>query len=99
MTKNKKKLHLNIKGNLKDFFYKPLAKLHARRLGLKTHKVERNGSGQMELVFEGERATLWKMVHWSKSGPFFSRVEEVVVQFRDPESIEIEAIERVNAVV
>lgn len=99
MVNNTKKLHLNIKGNLQDFFYKPLAKLQAKRLGLHTHKVERNGNGHMELVFEGERAVLWKMVNWSKSGPFFSRVEEVVVQFKDPEIIDIESVETVVAPV
>ena len=86
MTQEKKavknqKVNVRVKGNLRHLSYKLHALIKATRLGLKTHKLINHKPGHIEMEFEGERTQLWKIVRWSKSGSFFSVVDEVMFSF------------------
>lgn len=77
----KNKLHLNVKGNLRDTFYKWYAQNKAKKLGLRTHELNHHNSGNIEIVVVGKRTELENLVHWAKRGPFFSQIEEVRFKF------------------
>ena len=76
----KKQLHLKVKRRAKNPFYPLFARLSAKRLGLKTHHISHN-NGNLEMVFEGNNAELWKMIEKCKKGVVFSYVEEVHFEF------------------
>lgn len=80
MTRNQK-VNLRVKGNLRHLTYKLHALIKAKLLGLKTNKLIKHNHGHLELEFEGDRATLWKIVRWSKGNKLFSEVDEVMFTF------------------
>jgi len=77
------RLHLKVKGNLQDPFYKWYTKGKVKKLGLKTHALNHYEAGHIEFIVEGGRTELESLIHWAKSGPVFSRVEEVRFKFKD----------------
>jgi len=83
MTNKQKKVHINIKGKLKNHLYKVFAFAKAKSLGLKTHGFNQKADGTVELVVQGYVDKLWGMINWSKKGYVFFFVEEVVFKFAD----------------
>ena len=81
MTHKNQKLHLHIKGKLKNHLYPLFTTLQTYLLGLKTHKLEDRADGGLEMVVEGETHNLWKLVNWSKKGYFFLMVDEIIFRF------------------
>lgn len=79
--KLKHKVNMLVKGNLRHLTYKLHALIEATRLGLKTSKLIKHQTGNLELEFEGEKAQLWKIVKWAKSPKHLSKVEEVMFSF------------------
>jgi len=79
-VKQKHKVNMLVKGNLHHLTYKLHALIHATILGLKTNKLIKHPQGQLELEFEGDKSTLWKMVKWSKNRRL-SSVKEVMFSF------------------
>ena len=75
------RVNLKVNGNLKHLTYKLHALIKATLLGLKTHKIIGHKAGLIEMEFEGEKTSLWKIVKWAKNGTVFSTVEEVVFSF------------------
>lgn len=78
---NKDKVNLRIKGDLRHLSYKLHALIKASRLGLKTNKLIKTQSGNLEFEFEGEKAQLWEIVRWTKGRKFLSNVSEVMFTF------------------
>ncbi len=83
MTTKQKKVHINVKGKVKNHLYKVFALVKAKSLGLKTHSFSQNPDGTVELVVQGYVDKLWNMISWSKKGYVFFMVEEVVFKFAD----------------
>ncbi len=79
-VKQKHKVNMLVKGNLRHLTYKLHALIHATLLGLKTNKLIKHPQGQLELEFEGDKTNLWKMIKWSKSRRL-SSVKEVMFSF------------------
>lgn len=79
-VKQKHKVNMLVKGNLRHLTYKLHALIHATVLGLKTNKLIKHPQGQLELEFEGDKTNLWKMVKWSKNHRL-SSVKEVMFSF------------------
>ena len=80
-TKNKHKVNMRVKGNLRHLTYKLHALIEATRLGLKTNKLIKHQPGYLELEFEGEKTQLWKIVGWARGYRFLSAVDEVTFSF------------------
>lgn len=83
MTNKEKKVHINIRGNAKNLFYKAFAYIKAKSLGLKTHGFSQKEDGSIELVVQGYNDRLWEMISWSKKGYVFFMVKEVVFKFAE----------------
>lgn len=81
MTHKKQKLHLHIKGKLKNHLYPLFTAIQTYTLGLKTHKLEDKTEGELEMIVEGETHNLWKLVNWSKGIYFFLMVDEIIFRF------------------
>lgn len=79
-SKNKHKVNMIVKGNLRHLTYKLHALIQATILGLKTNKLIKHPKGELELEFEGDKQNLWKMVKWSKKRRL-SSVKEVIFSF------------------
>lgn len=79
-TKPKHRVNMLVKGDLRHLTYKLHALIQATLLGLKTNKLIKHPQGHLELEFEGDRASLWKMVKWSKNRRL-SVVKEVMFSF------------------
>lgn len=77
------KLHLNIKGNLRNSLYPILTRLKAKTLGLQTRSVKEVSNTHVHVIVEGESAKLWKMVDWSKKGYVFLLLQEIQFSFVD----------------
>ncbi len=83
--KSNQKLYIQIKGKVQNFLYPLMTYFKAATLGLKTHTLYTNQTGVVELVVEGDKAQLWKLVNWSKNGFIFLLVEEILFKFVEAE--------------
>lgn len=80
MTNFPKKLKLNIKGNINPSVFNLSHKVQTAKHGLKTHSLTHN-QGNVEMIIEGDKKALWRLVNYNKTGPLFCTVEELTVQF------------------
>lgn len=81
MNKKNKKLRIKIKGRFSDAVYGFFARMKARRHGVLTKSITYHANDTIEVVLEGERTDLWKVLNWNKRGPVFCAVEEVSFKF------------------
>jgi acylphosphatase len=58
----------------------------ATRLGVNGW-VRNVPNGCVEAVFEGTRNTVESMIHWCHSGPTAARVQDVAVEYEEPEGL------------
>jgi acylphosphatase len=64
----KVRAHVIISGRVQGVFFRSETKEKAKELGV-FGWVKNLAEGQVEAVFEGERARVEEMVKWAKSGP------------------------------
>ncbi|GAC1576159.1 MAG: acylphosphatase [Polyangiales bacterium] len=76
-----KQLHLSIRGRVQGVFFRASAQREAKRLGL-TGWVKNRGDGAVEILAEGEEATLRQLCAWAERGPSAARVDDVQVRWR-----------------
>lgn len=75
-----KKLKMHIRGNIWAFVYNFFAHREAKRHSVHTHSIKHE-NGTVEVLVEGPKDSLWKLLHWNKKGPVFCTVEEIRFQF------------------
>jgi acylphosphatase len=75
--------HLSIRGRVQGVNFRYFTHLQALSLGL-TGWVRNLWDGRVEVVFEGEEASVRKMVEWCQSGPPAARVDAVDVTWEPP---------------
>lgn len=75
----KTRVHLFISGMVQGVFFRDSAKQAAQSIGL-TGYVRNLRDGRVEVVAEGEKDSLDKMVQWCHKGPPAAIVESVDVQ-------------------
>lgn len=78
MTKSK--VHLRIEGRVQGVFFRASTMDKARELGL-TGWVRNNPDGSVEVVAEGLREDVEKLVAWSLKGPRHAVVNNVEVDW------------------
>lgn len=71
-------MHLYIEGRVQGVFYRASARDEARRLGL-SGWVKNLPDGRVELLAEGPRDKLERLLAWCRQGPPAARVDDVAV--------------------
>lgn len=71
-----KDAHVMIRGFVQGVGYRKFVRKHAEELGL-TGWVRNLPDGSVEALFQGNEATIEKMLEICRKGPFLSEVEDV----------------------
>lgn len=74
--------HITVQGRVQGVGFRYAAAAEARRLRL-AGWVRNTASGEVEVVFEGDAASVDAMLAWCKNGPPLARVQGVIVHARD----------------
>lgn len=75
------RVSLKIFGKVQGVFYRFTAKNEAEKLGL-FGWVSNNDDDSVELVAEGEKEKLEKLIDWCKKGSFLAKVEKVEIDWQ-----------------
>ena len=75
-----KQIHLFISGIVQGVFFRASAANAARRLGL-VGWARNLPNGSVELMAEGEKAKLEKMIEWARTGPPGARIDHVDINW------------------
>jgi acylphosphatase len=82
-----KRAKVIVQGSVQGVFFRAEARDRARSLGL-TGWVRNVPDGTVEAVFEGEEERVGSMVEWCRRGPAGARVDNVDVDWSEPEGEE-----------
>lgn len=72
-----------ISGEVQGVGYRRFVQRHALDLGLRGY-AENLTDGRVEVVAEGARSDLDRLLHWLRRGPPHARVQDVDVQWNEP---------------
>ncbi|MFC1549107.1 acylphosphatase [Candidatus Omnitrophota bacterium] len=75
--------HVIVSGMVQGVFFRADAREQARELSL-TGWVKNCWGGNLEVVLEGNKKDIEKMIDWLHTGPPSARVEEVKVEWEEP---------------
>ena len=76
----KARAHLLITGQVQGVYYRSYTMSEAEKLGL-TGWIKNNISGSVEVVTEGEREDIEKLIAWCYKGPPSAKVVKVEVEW------------------
>lgn len=79
-----KELHLKIFGEVQDVGFRYSTMQKAQELDL-TGWVRNTPEGSLEILAQGEKKALEKLIGWAKTGPRFAGVENVEVSWHKPQ--------------
>ena len=79
-----KRAKVIVRGSVQGVFFRAEARDRARSLGL-AGWVRNVPDGTVEAAFEGEDERVESMVEWCRRGPAGARVEQVDVDWSEPE--------------
>ena len=74
----KTQLHVLISGRVQGVWYRACTRQKAEELGL-TGWVKNTVDGNVEAIFEGDEATVHKMITWCRVGPPLAQVADVKI--------------------
>jgi acylphosphatase len=75
-----------VRGRVQGVFFRDGVQEQARALGV-AGWVRNRAAGTVEAVFEGPRAAVERMIDWCRTGPPRARVDDVEVQWEEPEGL------------
>ena len=75
------RVYLKIFGQVQGVYYRFTAKAEAEKLGL-FGWVSNNDDDSVEIVAEGEKENLEKLIDWCKQGSFLAKVEKVDIDWQ-----------------
>ncbi len=75
--------HIRVSGRVQGVFFRYTTKEVAERNGLAGY-VRNLADGRVEIVAEGEREQLEKLIAWSRRGPAGASVEGLEVKWETP---------------
>lgn len=78
----KERVHLIVSGFVQGVFFRSNTKEVAGKLGL-TGWVRNLEDGRVEILAEGEKDKLDKLIEWAKKGPELARVENVEIKWEE----------------
>lgn len=73
-----KVVKLKIYGRVQGVFFRQSATHHAKKLGL-SGWARNVGDGTVEILAQGEDASLQKFIQWCHRGPILAKVEKVEI--------------------
>ena len=76
--------HVFVSGRVQGVFFRRNTQETARDLGVDGW-VQNLDDGRVEAVFEGPESSIEEMIDWCHRGSPSARVEDVEVEYRDPE--------------
>ena len=76
--------HVFVSGTVQGVYYRANTRDRARNLGVDGW-VKNLPDGRVEAVFEGEEEAVASMIEWCHEGSPAARVEDVEVEYEDPE--------------
>ena len=76
--------HLIISGKVQEVFYRASCQEAAQGLAL-TGWVKNLPTGQVEVLAQGEKEKIEKLIMWCKNGPPGARVSDVKVEWKEQE--------------
>lgn len=79
--------HVYVSGRVQGVYYRATTRDTARERGVDGW-VRNLEDGRVEAVFEGPRAAIEAMVEWCHEGSPKARVEEVKVEYEQPEGLD-----------
>lgn len=74
--------HVIISGQVQGVFYRASTKDKAEELGL-TGWIRNKSDRTVEAIFEGEENKIKDMINWCHQGPSYSKVSNVIVEYKD----------------
>ena len=74
--------HLTISGRVQGVFYRASCQEVASRYGL-TGWVRNLSTGQVEILVQGEKDKIEKLINWCKKGPPGAKVNDVEIAWRE----------------
>lgn len=77
--------HLVVRGRVQGVFFRAEARDRAQSLDL-AGWVRNNPDGTVEAAFEGDRERVESMVTWCRKGPALADVEDVEVDWVEPQN-------------
>lgn len=75
--------HIQVKGRVQNVGFRAHIEYHAAQIGGITGWVRNVGHDTVEVVAEGERATVEKFIELIKQGPRASRVDDSKIEYED----------------
>jgi len=74
--------HLFISGRVQGVFFRRWSQINAEKF--KVNGFVRNLSDKrVEMVLEGEKERVEKMINWAKRGPIFAKVEKIDINWEE----------------
>jgi len=77
------RVHIYVSGRVQGVFYRSNTRKRALELGL-TGWVRNLPDGRVEIVAEGEREKLERLIEWCRRGPPLARVEDLEIRWEKP---------------
>lgn len=78
----KARAHLIVKGLVQGVFYRATTQETAQSIGI-TGWVRNLANGDVEVVAEGEKEQIEKLISWCRKGPPVARVSSVEVEWQE----------------
>ena len=75
-------VHLIISGHVQGVFYRAFCQEIAESLDLKGY-VQNLPTGEVEVLAQGEKEKIEKLINWCKKGPSDARVSDVKIEWED----------------
>lgn len=79
------RLNLIVKGNVQGVFFRENTKNMAKKLGLKGY-AKNLPDGTVEVIAEGNKKELDKLIEFCKIGPSSAKVEDIIISFEKPKN-------------
>jgi acylphosphatase len=79
----KKRAHVIVTGRVQGISFRYYTQRKASALGLCGY-VRNLPNGNVEIVAEGEEATIQKLIDWARTGPPSAEVTELTTRFSEP---------------
>ncbi len=77
------RIRIKVRGEVQGVLYRSGTAQVARKLGL-TGSVKNTPDGSVEIVAEGEKDSLEKLIEWCREGPSYAKVEDMEVSWEEP---------------
>jgi len=76
---DKVRAHILVSGRVQGVFFRENTQRKAKKLGVNGW-IKNLSDGKVEVVFEGDKKSIGKIVGWVKNGPILAKVESIDIE-------------------